>query len=120
MRRQRVSQACLAIDPAYAPQLTFAVVKKKHGTRLVAADPRDSDGKGNLRPGTVVDRAVVSTAGFDFFLNSHQGTHSSGGVICSIAVVGIVFVFLSRSLASKLFARSSSAAWHTCLLGYIT
>uniref|UniRef100_A0A061SHJ7 Aubergine n=2 Tax=Tetraselmis sp. GSL018 TaxID=582737 RepID=A0A061SHJ7_9CHLO len=59
------------------PSLTYIIVQKRHGTRFFPADDRDGDRNGNVLSGTVVDRGVTLSYGFDFFLTSHtalQGT----------------------------------------------
>ncbi|KAI8462417.1 MAG: ribonuclease H-like domain-containing protein, partial [Monoraphidium minutum] len=50
----------------------FVVVQKRHATRLFPERGGD-DRSGNTLPGTVLDSGVCSSAGFDFFLNSHAG-----------------------------------------------
>ncbi|KAF6157743.1 hypothetical protein GIB67_037316, partial [Kingdonia uniflora] len=68
-------QACQSLEPNYLPRLTFAIVQKRHQTRLIAAD-RNFDGKsGNIMPGTVVDTMICHPAEFDFYLCSHAGIH---------------------------------------------
>lgn len=61
-------------------QLTFVVVSKSHGTRLLPhpKDPNSSDtsfgGKsGNVVPGTAVDTLITAPLKYEFFLNSHAG-----------------------------------------------
>lgn len=53
-------------------QLTFIVCGKRHNTRFF---PTDSQDKGNVRPGLIVDRVITRPAvddTMDFFLQSHK------------------------------------------------
>jgi len=56
----------------YQPLVTFVVVQKRHNTRLFPK-PGEGDRKGNILPGTVVDRDICHPFEFDFYLNSHEG-----------------------------------------------
>lgn len=72
---------------SYKPYITFAVVKKRHHTRLFrricdkkyAKNPPNTSAalSGcrdlNVAPGTVVDDKIVHPRDFDFFLCSHSG-----------------------------------------------
>mmetsp|Transcript_21613 Transcript_21613/g.54401 ORF Transcript_21613/g.54401 Transcript_21613/m.54401 type:complete len:1025 (-) Transcript_21613:108-3182(-) len=55
------------------PTITFIVVQKRHKTRFFPVNFEDGDGKGNVKPGCVVDRDVTLPHGFDFYINSHKG-----------------------------------------------
>lgn len=49
-----VSQACVSLEENYMPRVTFAVVQKRHHTRLFPADHRrrdQTDRSGNIMPG---------------------------------------------------------------------
>ncbi|KAI8463604.1 MAG: Piwi domain-containing protein, partial [Monoraphidium minutum] len=67
-----IRAACQGLEAGYAPPITFVVVQKRHATRLFPERGGD-DRSGNTLPGTVLDSGVCSSAGFDFFLNSHAG-----------------------------------------------
>ncbi|GLC53161.1 Protein argonaute-3 [Pleodorina starrii] len=68
-----IRQACKELEEGYRPPITFVVVQKRHNTRLLPADGAAADNKGNVVPGVVVDKGIVSPDGFDFYLNSHAG-----------------------------------------------
>ncbi|EFJ46144.1 Argonaute-like protein [Volvox carteri f. nagariensis] len=68
-----IRKACRELEESYRPAITFIVVQKRHNTRLLPADGAASDQKGNVLPGTVVDKGIVAPDGFDFYLNSHAG-----------------------------------------------
>ncbi|KVI05479.1 Argonaute/Dicer protein, PAZ [Cynara cardunculus var. scolymus] len=62
----------------YNPPITFAVVQKRHHTRLFPADPvsgaaRNQFSDENVPPGTVVDSVITHPKEFDFYLCSHWG-----------------------------------------------
>ncbi|KAI3720208.1 hypothetical protein L6452_21121 [Arctium lappa] len=63
----------------YNPPITFAVVQKRHHTRLFPADPasgaatRHVFSDENVPPGTVVDSVITHPKEFDFYLCSHWG-----------------------------------------------
>ncbi|PNH00258.1 Protein argonaute 5, partial [Tetrabaena socialis] len=66
--------ACTDVGGAgYSPKVTFTVVQKSHNTRFFPTSAAETHRSGNVRPGTVVDQAVVDANAFDFFLNSHAG-----------------------------------------------
>lgn len=73
-----IQQACLSLNEAYQPGITFIVVQKRHHTRLFPTTPEDAIGKGkNVHPGTTVDTEITHPYEFDFYLCSHaaiQGT----------------------------------------------
>jgi len=66
-------KACKMISEDYNPPITFVVVNKRHHMRAFGQNPRDTDRKGNVVPGTVVDTGIVDTHRFDFFLYGHAG-----------------------------------------------
>ncbi|RZC72243.1 hypothetical protein C5167_035423 [Papaver somniferum] len=72
---QAIKAGCLRF-PEYRPTITFAVVQKRHHTRLFPNETdrafRHSDE--NIPPGTVVDSVVTHPKEFDFYLCSHWGT----------------------------------------------
>ncbi|MCO5589016.1 hypothetical protein L7F22_042980 [Adiantum nelumboides] len=57
----------------YKPTITWAVVQKRHHTRLFPADDIYKDKNNNILPGTVVDSTITHPREFDFFLCSHAG-----------------------------------------------
>ena len=57
----------------YKPLITWAVVQKRHHTRLFPADAEHKDKNNNILPGTVVDSTITHPREFDFFLCSHAG-----------------------------------------------
>ncbi|KAI5082197.1 hypothetical protein GOP47_0001940 [Adiantum capillus-veneris] len=59
--------------PDYKPLITWAVVQKRHHTRLFPADDIYKDKNNNILPGTVVDSTITHPREFDFFLCSHAG-----------------------------------------------
>ncbi|MCL7044495.1 hypothetical protein MKW94_026323 [Papaver nudicaule] len=75
---QAIRAGCLRF-PEYRPTITFAVVQKRHHTRLF---PNETDrfspgarfSDENIPPGTVVDSVVTHPNEFDFYLCSHWGT----------------------------------------------
>lgn len=80
---QAIRSACCRF-PNYKPPITFAVVQKRHHTRLFHNESRNSRsgpsemvGIGNLEenipPGTVVDTVITHPREFDFYLCSHWG-----------------------------------------------
>ncbi|GBM94909.1 Protein argonaute-2 [Araneus ventricosus] len=75
---QCIREACLTLNTAYCPGITYIALQKRHHTRFAPQDCRHGVGRmGNIPPGTVVDSDVVRPSGFDFFLCSHfvtQGT----------------------------------------------
>ena len=84
----RILAACQRCYPASAlPPITIIVVTKRHHTRLIPTETKNSDltyhrgwAKGNPKPGTVVDRGITMEHGRDFFLQAHaalQGTVSN-------------------------------------------
>lgn len=75
----QLQDACRELYPANKtqPRMAIIVVGKRHHTRFFPIQERDSDKLGNPVNGTLVDRAVTSHRGWDFFLQAHtciQGT----------------------------------------------
>lgn len=66
-------KACKMISEDYNPPITFVVVNKRHHMRAFGQNARDTDRKGNVIPGTIVDTGIVDTHRFDFFLYGHAG-----------------------------------------------
>ena len=56
----------------YRPSVTFFCVQKRHHVRLYVRRREDAV-KGNIPPGTVVDRTITHPTESDFYLCSHQG-----------------------------------------------
>lgn len=74
---QAIRGACSAF-PGYKPLITFAVVQKRHHTRLFPfeTDPSSTQSQfsdENIPPGTVVDTVITHPREFDFYLCSHWG-----------------------------------------------
>ncbi|XP_016647590.1 PREDICTED: protein argonaute 7 isoform X1 [Prunus mume] len=74
---QAIKGACSKF-PGYAPPITFAVVQKRHHTRLFPfkIDPSSRQNQlldENIPPGTVVDTVITHPKEFDFYLCSHWG-----------------------------------------------
>ncbi|XP_011075545.1 protein argonaute 7 isoform X2 [Sesamum indicum] len=74
---QAIRKACSRF-PCYKPPITFAVVQKRHHTRLFPceADPSFANNQfsdENVPPGTVVDTVITHPRDFDFYLCSHWG-----------------------------------------------
>ncbi|KAG9133037.1 hypothetical protein Leryth_023726 [Lithospermum erythrorhizon] len=75
---QAIRAACLKF-PGYKPPITFAVVQKRHHTRVFpdendhASSIRSHFSDENIPPGTVVDTVITHPREFDFFLCSHWG-----------------------------------------------
>ncbi|KAK1941710.1 Protein argonaute 1B [Phytophthora citrophthora] len=84
MRALRRAFKMLSDD--YNPPMTFVVVNKRHHTRAFPVDLRDADRKGNVVPGTVLDRTVVNPHRFDFFLYGHSGIQGTS-VPCHYTVL---------------------------------
>ncbi|PRQ58743.1 putative post-transcriptional gene silencing PAZ-Argonaute family [Rosa chinensis] len=71
-----IRKACASLEEGYMPPVTFAVVQKRHHTRLFLAGNK-SHRKCNVLPGTTVDTKICHPTEFDFYLTSHaaiQGT----------------------------------------------
>ncbi|KAM7269483.1 hypothetical protein ACFE04_024980 [Oxalis oulophora] len=70
---QAIKEACLKF-PNYKPTITFAIVQKRHHTRLFTNEADlNQYGNENIPPGTVVDTVITHPKEFDFFLCSHWG-----------------------------------------------
>lgn len=74
---QAIRVACSRF-PGYKPLITFAVVQKRHHTRLfpLETDPSSTQNQcldENIPPGTVVDTVISHPKEFDFYLCSHWG-----------------------------------------------
>ncbi|KAK3027391.1 hypothetical protein RJ639_040189 [Escallonia herrerae] len=74
---QAIKVACSRF-PGYKPPITFAVVQKRHHTRLFPNEANPSSTRNqffddNVPPGTVVDTVVTHPKEFDFYLCSHWG-----------------------------------------------
>lgn len=73
---QAIKAACSRF-PAYKPPITFAVVQKRHHTRLFPNETsslaRNQFFDENVPPGTVVDTVITHPREFDFYLCSHWG-----------------------------------------------
>ncbi|KAF6134098.1 hypothetical protein GIB67_035652 [Kingdonia uniflora] len=74
---QAIKAACSTL-PKYNPTITFAVVQKRHHTRLFPneTDPSFSGTRfcdENIPPGTVIDTVITHPREFDFYLCSHWG-----------------------------------------------
>ncbi|KAK6157801.1 hypothetical protein DH2020_012049 [Rehmannia glutinosa] len=72
----QIREACSRF-PGYKPPITFAVVQKRHHTRLFPKpDPSLPENQfldENVPPGTVVDTVITHASEFDFYLCSHWG-----------------------------------------------
>ncbi|KAL4105443.1 hypothetical protein PRIC1_003507 [Phytophthora ramorum] len=84
MRALRKTFKMLSND--YNPPVTFVVVNKRHHMRAFPFNPHDGDKKGNVLPGTVLDRGVVNPHRFDFFLYGHSGIQGTS-VPCHYTVL---------------------------------
>lgn len=73
-----IREACSRF-PCYKPPITFAVVQKRHHTRLfpcetdLSSSIQDQFYNENIPPGTVVDTVITHPKEFDFYLCSHWG-----------------------------------------------
>ncbi|KIY71783.1 Piwi-domain-containing protein [Cylindrobasidium torrendii FP15055 ss-10] len=54
-------------------KITFVIVGKRHHLRFFPTTNNDADRSGNLPPGTVIDRDIISPLEFDYYLQSHAG-----------------------------------------------
>ena len=79
---QAILHACAQHYPEWAtkakyPKITIIVVTKRISQRFYPRDAADGDRRGNVLPGTVVDRSITEGSRWDFFLIPHvalQGT----------------------------------------------
>lgn len=74
---QAIKSACSRFKN-YKPPITFAVVQKRHHTRLFPNETDQNSGRNqfvdeNVPPGTVVDTVITHPREFDFYLCSHWG-----------------------------------------------
>lgn len=74
---QAIKLACSKY-PDYKPPITFAVVQKRHHTRLfpnekIRTSVHNQFNDENVPPGTVVDSVITHPREFDFYLCSHWG-----------------------------------------------
>ncbi|KDP41247.1 hypothetical protein JCGZ_15654 [Jatropha curcas] len=74
---QAIREACSRF-PGYRPLITFAVVQKRHHTRLFPCETdlpstQSQFNDENIPPGTVVDTVITHPKEFDFYLCSHWG-----------------------------------------------
>lgn len=58
-------------EPNKQAEVTFIVVQKRHHTRFFPTERNFADKKGNILPGTVVDKDIVHPFQFQFFMASH-------------------------------------------------
>lgn len=65
-------RACAEISKTFRPKITYIIVTKRHHARFFA-EKKHQDRSGNIQPGTVIDKDIVSREFFDFYLNSHAG-----------------------------------------------
>lgn len=65
-------QACLEFQKNWRPRITYIIVTKRHHARFFT-DRKHQDRSGNIPPGTVIDKDIVSREYYDFYLNSHAG-----------------------------------------------
>ncbi|RIA91445.1 Piwi domain-containing protein, partial [Glomus cerebriforme] len=76
----KIKEACAKFQAGYKPKITFAVVGKRHHTRIFPENPKnnkEADRNGNCLVGTVVDKKITHPTLNDFYLQSHyanQGT----------------------------------------------
>ena len=69
-----IRKACLDLESAYQPGISFIVVQKRHHTRLFCRNRDDKIGRsGNIPAGTTVDMGICHPTEFDFYLCSHAG-----------------------------------------------
>lgn len=71
----KIKEEIDSINPA--PKVSYIVAGKRHHTRFYPTNPAHADGKGNTKPGTIVDRGITMERGWDFYLQPHtafQGT----------------------------------------------
>lgn len=69
-----IREACIKLEPAYQPGISFIVVQKRHHTRLFCRNRDDKIGRsGNIPAGTAVDVGICHPTEFDFYLCSHAG-----------------------------------------------
>lgn len=61
----------------WVPETAYVIAKKRHGLRMHPTDPREAiqkgPGKGNAKPGSVIDRDIVHAWRADFYMLTHEG-----------------------------------------------
>jgi hypothetical protein len=67
-----IKTACTRVFGS-VPPITCTVVNRRGHLRMFPADQAHARGKGNVFPGTVVDRGIVSGGICNFYMNSHAG-----------------------------------------------
>jgi eukaryotic translation initiation factor 2C len=67
----KIKEACAEFQAGYQPKITFAVIGKRHHTRLFPGNPKEADKNGNCLVGTVVDKKITHPTLNDFYLQSH-------------------------------------------------
>ncbi|KAJ4387602.1 hypothetical protein N0V93_008198 [Gnomoniopsis smithogilvyi] len=98
-------QACKEMYQAgMEPKLTIIIVGKRHHTRFYPIQDKDMDpkGRGNLKPGTVVDRGITEEGVWDFFLQSHNVLQGTGRPAHYVVVLDEIFC--ARAKAKKVNA----------------
>jgi eukaryotic translation initiation factor 2C len=76
----KIKEACTRFRQGYEPKIIFAVVGKRHRTRIFPINPqnkKEADKNGNCLVGTIMDKKVTHPTLNDFYLLSHyanQGT----------------------------------------------
>uniref|UniRef100_A0A1I7TYL6 Piwi domain-containing protein n=1 Tax=Caenorhabditis tropicalis TaxID=1561998 RepID=A0A1I7TYL6_9PELO len=73
--RINIENACLEIDPAYQPTITYIVATKRHHTRFFLKNPEEGHEfqNYNILPGTLVEDTVTTNEYYDFFLTTQVG-----------------------------------------------
>jgi hypothetical protein len=73
------------------PKITIVVVGKRHHTRFYPRSHAGADGKGNPRPGTVVDRSITSQFLWEFYLQAHEAIQGTARPAHYVVVVDEFF-----------------------------
>jgi len=68
-----IREACKMMEPGYRPTITYIVVQKRHHARFFPIRKEESDNKGNILAGTVIESLITHPSQFDFYLCSHPG-----------------------------------------------
>jgi len=66
-------EACRMMEEGYRPTITYIVVQKRHHARFFPVRKEESDSKGNILAGTVIESSITHPSQFDFYLCSHPG-----------------------------------------------
>ncbi|CAB3406471.1 unnamed protein product [Caenorhabditis bovis] len=78
---QSIKDACIELSPTYRPHITVLAVSKSHNERFYKQDLSGRNAREqNIKPGTVIDKLIVSPVISEFYLTSHvtlQGTAKS-------------------------------------------